>query len=1486
MEVPDGPGQLDLLASRLNSSDIAALQALQAFAGLVPQGRPPAADEESEEEQEIAEALFGLAYVAADANGGVEQPDVKPEPAGLAAAAAAAAVSPFASGQPQAAALRLDKVENPGAGLSPVGGPAPLFPAPAPAVEDVAAQLAAAAGAADAADPLSPMTSPRKRQRKPNRNLSTLYEGFPEDEVEEEEAAPDGYHPTEASRRGAAQAYSSPGGGRGAGRASKAPRLDQQKPLHHDHHQQQQQHLESAANHASCPAAGGGGPPAAAAAPPPPEPAAAAGVAAAVARDVSTADSKDMSQRGAQQAAQHGAQQGASCGPAVVHPALLERVGVKRMSQVFIAHFIHWHKAQQAAGGGGKQAYTSNAFVQQGPPQQSGLGPHQGSQQAALLPPHLAQQAQQQAAQQQQQQRGQQAPPASPSARFQQLLASHGLAGAAGDAAAGLFAGAGAAGHAAPAMLPSLLDRQGVQQPVPALAGSYGLAGLAGEQGGYGGMLMGAPSRPTTANGMPLGLNGLPPIRTHPGSYPGGRARLPHQDQAPLGQHPGAYLGPGAVASTAQQPTNPFLQAQQQQGQGQQLPRLQPQAGAPAGPAGPAAQLLAAQQLLGVAGGAAGGAEVPHLLSLLMGHHQQSQQQQQQQQMLPGGAPSTRLGSLAGNLAGNLRSWGSSGAAVTGAGAWPGQQGGRGVLPQQHSQPLPQQASLQQEGARALHQQQVLLAQQAQQGASVPAGLLQHAAPLAAAAQQGGQPAGAVLQARQQQQQGAAPISKPALHSEAARALRTLQQALPLLTKHAQQAGPGSSPREVAHSAGAVAAAAPGAAAGLPPVGGLGGSGELAGAGLGRDAPSEEPHIHLQPGQQLLQQEPEVEAGPEGSQEQQQQQAGSRPPTPMPAGGDAPPPPPEQQQQLGDASGEAVHAEAVQPGPGAHDGGPAEAGAAEEAAQEGSQLQQVDGAPLGSQVLLPGEEGPGTQSPPPHGRSTMAHAQAGVRTGSPAERAAVPRPEAGQGGEQEQQLAPHAAVRAPAAAGEGQGTAQEGTLDGADAAAPKASSPPSPQGAAKALPAGGAVVSTHDEAEHAKHAGHAGQQQEQPARLVAEQEQRLKGLQQQQAQHKQQQAHQGQEWQGAGSAAGAGAGAGLGDAQAALQQTRAQTLPPARPNSQASLIVVDQQLPQWLAAGASQGQELPRLVKPSLQQLQQQQPLNGDSLHILHLRQQQAQRQEAERLIAAVRNPFAAQQALSAASASLASLQGALQQQGHRAAVHPQHAQQGREASPAPPFASSHHQQQLQLLQQLRQQDGQGPFLRGAMNGAAAAPSASLLSASLAASAPSRAAELAFPAREAPLPPRSPYAAAAAAAAAAAELARATNTPISGAGAAELARAFTPPLGRPQQGGHLQTQVQALLQQLGGVLAPAELAALLDDREGLAQMLGHLMPKLGPAEPAAPLNQAALHGWRGPAPQRGTVAGGEGGLASLQQQQQLQFQMNRLHQQQQQHRQT
>ena len=47
MEVHDGPGQLDLLASRLNSSDIAALQALQAFAGLVPQGRAATADEVS-----------------------------------------------------------------------------------------------------------------------------------------------------------------------------------------------------------------------------------------------------------------------------------------------------------------------------------------------------------------------------------------------------------------------------------------------------------------------------------------------------------------------------------------------------------------------------------------------------------------------------------------------------------------------------------------------------------------------------------------------------------------------------------------------------------------------------------------------------------------------------------------------------------------------------------------------------------------------------------------------------------------------------------------------------------------------------------------------------------------------------------------------------------------------------------------------------------------------------------------------------------------------------------------------------------------------------------------------------------------------------------------------------------------------------------------------------------------------------------------------
>lgn len=101
-----------------------------------------------EEEQEIAEALFDLANLAAVAADD-SLPEHKPPP--------------------PLAALRI-KAEAP--------------PRAAGAVEDaaaVASRLAAAAAAADAAGGgpmgMGAVVSPRKRQRKPNRNL-VLYEEF------------------------------------------------------------------------------------------------------------------------------------------------------------------------------------------------------------------------------------------------------------------------------------------------------------------------------------------------------------------------------------------------------------------------------------------------------------------------------------------------------------------------------------------------------------------------------------------------------------------------------------------------------------------------------------------------------------------------------------------------------------------------------------------------------------------------------------------------------------------------------------------------------------------------------------------------------------------------------------------------------------------------------------------------------------------------------------------------------------------------------------------------------------------------------------------------------------------------------------------------------------------------------------------------------------------------------------------------------------
>ena len=94
--------------------------------------------QESDEEQEIAEALFDLANVAAMAT---------------------------ASEQPASEAATV-KLEEPSAALAPLLADA-----------DATAHLQLAAAAADAADPVSAMVSPRKRQRKPNRNL-VLYEGF------------------------------------------------------------------------------------------------------------------------------------------------------------------------------------------------------------------------------------------------------------------------------------------------------------------------------------------------------------------------------------------------------------------------------------------------------------------------------------------------------------------------------------------------------------------------------------------------------------------------------------------------------------------------------------------------------------------------------------------------------------------------------------------------------------------------------------------------------------------------------------------------------------------------------------------------------------------------------------------------------------------------------------------------------------------------------------------------------------------------------------------------------------------------------------------------------------------------------------------------------------------------------------------------------------------------------------------------------------
>ena len=170
------------------------------------------------------------------------------------------------------------------------------------------------------------------------------------------------------------------------------------------------------------------------------------------ARDMSTADSRDLSLRAVAAAAGGiGAAPAAPAAPLPPHPSLMDRP-LKRISHVYIAHFIDWAKAQAAAAAARGGPVAAGPAGRAGGPAAAAMGGE------GRLPA---------------------AGPPSPTSRIQQLLASRGLAGA----AAGLFGGpvgAGPAAHGLPP--PSVLERHGppgAQPPAVSamLAGGYNQAG-------------------------------------------------------------------------------------------------------------------------------------------------------------------------------------------------------------------------------------------------------------------------------------------------------------------------------------------------------------------------------------------------------------------------------------------------------------------------------------------------------------------------------------------------------------------------------------------------------------------------------------------------------------------------------------------------------------------------------------------------------------------------------------------------------------------------------------------------------------------------------------------------------------------------------------------------------------------------------------------------------------------------------------------------
>lgn len=469
------------------------------------------------------------------------------------------------------------------------------------------------------------------------------------------------------------------------------------------------------------------------------------------AKEASTADS-----RGA-------VPQDAVISQAAVHPSLMDPP-MKHMTQPYLAHFINWYKAREQLGSqpqsgskvGSDVAVALRLLQQQ--QQQHSSAPLKNP-----FPLHPAQRPSQQA---------QQLPacPPSPTSMFQQLLASRGLAG---RSAGQLHGGLGTLGPRGDALPFSALPQQQAQ------AGRHVLAPGSTAVGSAAMPAPGPASAPQAQRdphsfSMPLpgvGLNGLPPIRTHPGNAQS--ARLPQIFQPSLQQRPPAAMGYASEAGLA-------LPGRQQQGLPMPVafPSQQPHRHS----------LQAAQPDAGVP-------NIPHLLKLLMNHHQQAQQ-----------------GPASGGHAPTTSGVTSMGPATTqgqqGAGSWqvqqraPGRGAGIGPLQPQfrgHQELVHQQGYLVEEDASRLLLQQ--RRRQAQQTAFPAAPAQQQQ--FSRAQQDSGYPAqqqmtawGGAVKAEQVQQQypgqlsrhadgSAASMSKLMLQSETERALRSLHQAIPHLSKQA-----------------------------------------------------------------------------------------------------------------------------------------------------------------------------------------------------------------------------------------------------------------------------------------------------------------------------------------------------------------------------------------------------------------------------------------------------------------------------------------------------------------------------------------------------------------------------------------------------------------------------------------------------------------------------------------------------------------------------